>query len=377
MKMELLWSGGDDGPNLSPSSQIGQALLYADTVTVTVQESDDLRQLAGWDDLSDVLGDTIEIASLDDPRSVLEGDVGRELLVCECLEAIELHSRGDGGAKDHLGLAWITSRERGASRKAATSELERLLESACSREPGTADAVSAIVRKGEAEFEASFKKLADGDARDELLRHAAVYSWLGRSRTEGSYALVDDAAGVWTASISRTTAMSGEHERRAAGATLGVGQIAQLPSLDALDWDVVLDIRQALAAPLAQFRKAMDDIAHTAATHPLDPQFPDFIRRTWEIDVDPAIRDMKEHARSKAFHRFFVREGREHWPKWAGSLLTIGLGSMLSVEAVAVGGVFVLVDAANDAKARRGSIRDDLRSNKFFFLYEVARRLEK
>lgn len=140
--------------------------------------------------------------------------------------------------------------------------------------------------------------------------------------------------------------------------------------------DAILDVRKRMTAPLVRFRAAVAEAARELEATPADAAFTaealDINRRL----VAPALVELEESLESLGA----LPTLRRGWPKLAAGAVSLVAGAAVGVPdlaalAAATAGTIGPVLAYQELKYRSDESRDR-RANKWFFVYDVQRRLE-
>jgi hypothetical protein len=150
------------------------------------------------------------------------------------------------------------------------------------------------------------------------------------------------------------------------------GLLGYLPTFPEATVDEILDIREALAVPLTQFRGVMVSVANSIGSRPWERGFDDEIQDVWVGQVEPALmaiqsavrddRSMLERANGVA------GQVSQNWP--ALGLVGAGLaGHKPALDAVG-GAVAVGASLLQQVSAHRKQ-HTEIQMKPFYFLHAV------
>ena len=159
---------------------------------------------------------------------------------------------------------------------------------------------------------------------------------------------------------------------RSAEAMAAAGLLGYLPTFPEATVDEILDIREALAVPLTQFRGVMVSVANSIGSRPWERGFDDEIQDVWVGQVEPALmaiqsavrddRSMLERANGVA------GQVSQNWP--ALGLVGAGLaGHKPALDAVG-GAVAVGASLLQQVSAHRKQ-HTEIQMKPFYFLHAV------
>lgn len=191
------------------------------------------------------------------------------------------------------------------------------------------------------------------------------------------YPLFDDQRGDLMAQMMDLARTQRDRHavRRGAEAAIANRLLAQLPTFPLASMDEVVGIRDDLRSPLIRFRSEMVRVTAELKLDALDRDFDDSAMTLWYERVAPALDELNEVIAESGLIRTYGREAALALGVPAANGMAIGLGtgnwtvaSLWSMANLAV----TSGRAANDARQRA---RHQTRSNPYFFLHTVDRRL--
>lgn len=363
---------------------LAPALLYADKVRVLSWNADDTAELVDTRELDSALGAVIQFDAL--TSSYWKDDATpqqRQAMDPEALVSLDAEPR-------RLVAQWYADRVRKSleegnadedTREAAIRTLildERVfdemvwdLEShdALPKRWGSEDAL--MLKFAWLEETYGIEPQHHDDLAAEVLLAAHVLR-----TSAATIGLVDDLRGNLEASglAQGTDAIRSWNRERHAEASLAVGVIQRLPSIGAVPWDVVLDVRESLSEPLTRFRSAMATISAGAEHHPLEDDYEGFVEHTWRTVAQPALLELETRTRENSFREVFFNDALSDLTTYAGPAIGVAAASGAGVSELA-GAVLGLAPQLGRALAsvRRG--QRELHQHQYFYLSELSRRI--
>ncbi|MFI6240846.1 hypothetical protein ACIBEF_13305 [Micromonospora sp. NPDC050795] len=161
------------------------------------------------------------------------------------------------------------------------------------------------------------------DLPDDLLLQRYVDRVKSTLADQRTYPLFD----ATTAHLADLGVEAGEFSRsnrfnlRALNAASGTGLVERLPSFDGADMSEIVDIRKELDAPLARFRRSVEETASDLPESPADPDFEPSLDHLWLTKVSPAIEEIRERVQQDASLR---RLSMRALPAAAGQVAAVG-----------------------------------------------------
>lgn len=387
MRIEILWSMPPaNSAILTPRSTLAQALLYADSVMLMAPESDDLLESEDWLTLMEIFGSSVDHVSLDNYDNYYQRNPAKSLqflqiLVLEAASLLAINE--DRSAFKRLrqaqgGVDYFRPHMKKRNTASYPDDLTELVERTLTESSELARMTSFIRRQGlnsSGRFSQSRRRFTESEIK-KLVRLVGVFEFTQRSLEPEAYPLVDDARGVWRGAQTQAGMLSGGGRKRAANASLALGQIQRLPSIRALDWYTVKDVRDGLTGPLARFRGAMAKISEEANQHPLDSSFNDFIEQVWITSVAPAIEEVEELSRQARFRSVFFDDVLGKLTTYSTPAIALAAGNIANLPLGVQAAVGLAAPAANAIAAIRAK-RRVLASKDFLFLRLVEKRMSK
>ncbi|MFJ5692800.1 hypothetical protein ACIP9X_02965 [Arthrobacter sp. NPDC093125] len=367
---------------LSPASTLAQALLYADSVTLMAPQSDDLLETSDWWQVVELFGSAIQRDSLDGYGYVYSKDEERslpflKLLVVEANALLAMNEDRLAFKKFRQAQVALTHFRPHKKKKYIRSyptDLNDLVEQTLTGDGPALSRVNAFLRLHGSRI--SQLRGLRGATESELTkveRLVGVFEFTQRSLAANAYPLVDDARGYWRGAAAQNMMLSGSGQKRAANASLAVGQIQRLPSIRAMDWFAVKDVREGLRGPLIRFRSAMSKLSVEATVHPLDASFDDFVEEVWLTSVAPAIEEVEELSRQAQFRAVFFDDVLGKLSTYSSPAIALAAANFASMPLALQAALGLAAPAANAIAAIRTKQRA-LASKDFMFLRLVEKR---
>jgi hypothetical protein len=375
MHIELLWSLPIEEGLVGPASTLAHSLMYADTVRVVAPESDELLEAGDWTEVMDLFGEVVDYVGIDSATYELRNtDFALEVLESLLAEAATRRQRDDArGAAQHVRWASAIFREAnfmGHQRKKSDprgplpSDLSELI--ALKVEGRVADQLQAAAR-------VATRADWDPTVDVEVSRYLGRYEFMRRALTPGCYPLVDDLRGFWANSDVQEQLVNGAVRSRSANASLAVGQMMRLPSAQATTWDLVRYAREELSAPLVRFRAAMSRLSESAAEHPLDRSYEDYVEKVWLEEVAPALQELDELTRESRLRSLFFEDALGSLSTYAGPFIALAGSTFAHLPIAAHAVVAASTPIASTVAAHRAK-RRAMSSHDFAFLRKLEDR---
>lgn len=162
--------------------------------------------------------------------------------------------------------------------------------------------------------------------------------------------------------------------RRAGEAAVGSGLIARLPTLPWAPTDELIDLRQDLSGPLANYRKAVRKLSDTLACSPLDNDYGAEIDDLWITEAAPAIERIKDEFSQHSLVRETVdRVGLDlrNVASGLGAYVSLGITSLSQLSTATAGLATTLGLATIQGSIARRNARRELKQHDLFYLYGV------
>jgi len=212
---------------------------------------------------------------------------------------------------------------------------------------------------------------------DEVQPALLIDSFCALVDQPGVYPIVDDVGGALSEALRGRARQSldGWVQTRGAEVALAAGVMRQLPSpATEHGWDVAIDVRDRLAAPLERFRRVLAEMSAEAPEHPLSSEFTEYTTHVWRTKVHPALDELEALVREASIREVFFRDVAGDLSTYAGPAL--GLASAITASLPDL--ISAVVAAAPPAVQSYSHVRQRrnlVASHDFLFLYEVGQRL--
>jgi hypothetical protein len=213
----------------------------------------------------------------------------------------------------------------------------------------------------------------------------AMVARVGSAVAPGSltYPMFDDGANRLAEALE---AAGQQHVSRSPAAEVGLAGhfVGRMPAFPDATIAEIIDVRRGLQRPLVRFRGALAGMARELEEAPWDPEFRTLADSMYRSEVEPALLDLEEKTRDSgalSLLRHAALSGKPYAA--AGATVAIALTGArvmpdIAALAFSVGSPLAAVAAgAAEMVKEQLRLRQDRDRNRFLFLYETNRGLER
>jgi hypothetical protein len=375
----MLWTPRSGAVTLRHASEfLGPATIYADKVQVLISRPPRrkgsekagirLHEMSDLHDFRRAVGDAVEFQPID--MSMLSFKTLLELIQAA---GVEMETGSYGKAKEFLRLAYaglVDARKDKHSplmrelHERNLDDFRQLIRAAATGQTSALQQIRSTMRV----------RPSKGDI-DRARHYAAIQPFLSSALDVNTYAVVDNIRqDAQHLRLPNEFLLREGPQQRAAHASLALGSIRRLPTIEALDWDVVRDVRSQLSTPLGRFRGAMSKLSGAADKHPLAEDFDAYVERVWIEELNPALAELEETSRESSYRSVFRQDIWSDVKSYAGPAFALTAGTFAHLSATVQAGISaaspIAAALSSRAKKRRALARQD-----YYFLHAVEKRL--
>lgn len=166
---------------------------------------------------------------------------------------------------------------------------------------------------------------------------------------------------------------------RVVRAKVGTGLVSHLPTFPGASIESILETRQDLADPLAQYRRGVKNLSSTVESEPLSAELGAEVEDMWRDEVVPAVNDLRHDlSMTRLAHDTAVNLGRDTKSILLGGGFFFGVNAVTDLSSLMAAGAAAAPVVGKAVADAYGGLAGDRRAAKrhgLFYLLALEDRL--